>query len=63
MASLNKDILLAKHDQVNEDRLLHDPRNAKYTSHMIQNNIIAIMATLVREKYLVPFTKQVFTPY
>ena len=51
-ASLNKgnflEILgvLAKHDDFIEDTLLHGPRNAKYTSNMIQNNIIAIMATL-----------------
>ena len=42
--------LLGKHDKVVEDRLFYGPRNAKYTSHTIQNNIIAVMATLVRNK-------------
>ena len=42
--------LLAKHDPIVDDRLLHGPKNAKYTSHMIQNNIIAVMASLVRKQ-------------
>ena len=40
--------LVASHDCVVEERLSHGPRNAKYTSPTIQNNIISIMATLVR---------------
>ena len=40
--------LVASHDCVVEERLSHGPQNAKYTSPTIQNNIISIMATLVR---------------
>ena len=42
--------LVAKHDPIVKERLSHGPRNAKYTSHMIQNNIIAVMATLLRKR-------------
>lgn len=42
--------LVASHDPVIEDRLLHGPKNAKYTSPTIQNNILSIMAKLVRKK-------------
>ena len=40
--------LLSRHDQIIHDRLAHGPKNAKYTSPTIQNNIIAIMASQVR---------------
>ena len=40
--------LVAGHDSVVEEWLSHGPRNAKYTSPTIQNNILSIMATLVR---------------
>ena len=40
--------LVASHDCVVEERLSHGPRNAKYTSPTIQNNIISIMASLVK---------------
>jgi hypothetical protein len=40
--------LLAKHDKTINERLSFGPRNAKYTSPQIQNDIIGIMATLVR---------------
>ncbi len=55
-SSLNKGNLLeilgvlAKHDPIIEDRLFHGPRNAKYTSNMIQNNILAVMANHVRKQ-------------
>ena len=39
--------LVAKHDSVVEQRLLHGPRNAIYTS---QNTILNIMAKIVRSK-------------
>lgn len=41
--------LVASHDKVVEERLSVGPRNAKYTSHMIQNELISIMASLVRK--------------
>jgi hypothetical protein len=53
-SSLNKgnflEILnvIAKHDKVIEDKLLHGPQNAKYTSATIQNDIIGVMANQVR---------------
>ena len=42
--------LVAKHDPIVGERLFHGSRNAKYTSHMIQNNILAVMASLVRKQ-------------
>ena len=42
--------LVASHDPVVEERLSHGPQNAKYTSPTIQNNILSIMATLVRRR-------------
>ena len=42
--------LVAKHDPIVDDRLFHGPRNTKHTSHMIQNNIIAAMVSLVRKQ-------------
>ena len=53
-SSLNKgnflEILnvIAKHGKVIEEKLLHGPRNAKYTSATIQNDIIGVMANQVR---------------
>ena len=41
--------LVARHDQVIDDKLRNGPKNAKYTSHMIQNQIISIMASQVRQ--------------
>ena len=40
--------LVAKHDPIVEQRLLHGPRNAIYTSATIQNEILKIMGNLVR---------------
>ena len=40
--------LLSSHDQIIHDRLENGPKNAKYTSPMIQNSIITIMASQVR---------------
>jgi len=40
--------LVAKHDEVVESRLSFLPRNAVYTSPKIQNDLIAIMAGMVR---------------
>lgn len=42
--------LVAKHDPNVQQRLLHGPRNAVYTSPKIQNTILTIMANLVRKK-------------
>lgn len=42
--------LLSKYDDIVRDRLEKGPRNAIYTSHGIQNTIINIMATIVRNK-------------
>ncbi|XP_011403267.1 PREDICTED: zinc finger MYM-type protein 1-like [Amphimedon queenslandica] len=52
--------LLSKHDPAVNERLSHGPRNAKYTSHMIQNNIIAVMATLVRKNICISIQKAGF---
>lgn len=40
--------------------LFHGPRNAKYTSHMIQNNILGIMASLVRKQICLSVQKARF---
>lgn len=42
--------VIARHDSVVKDRLNHGPRNAMYSSPTIQNNILSIMASLVRRK-------------
>ena len=42
--------LVAKHDPVVAERLFHGPRNAVYTSPKMQNDIINIMARIVRQK-------------
>ena len=42
--------LVTKHDPIVEERLFHGLRNGKYTSHMIQNNILVVMASLVRKQ-------------
>lgn len=42
--------LVAKHDPVVAERLFHGPRNAVYTSPRIQNDIINIMASIVRQQ-------------
>ncbi len=40
--------VVAKHDPLVQQRLLHGPRNAVYTSPNIQNTILNIMANIVR---------------
>uniref|UniRef100_A0A1X7UUC3 Uncharacterized protein n=1 Tax=Amphimedon queenslandica TaxID=400682 RepID=A0A1X7UUC3_AMPQE len=47
--------LVAKHDPIVDDRPFYGPRNAKYTSQMIQNNIFGIMASLVRKQICLTF--------
>ena len=42
--------LVAKHDPVVAERLFHGPRNAVYTSPKVQNDIISILAGIVRHK-------------
>lgn len=42
--------LVAKHDPIVKDKLAHNLRNATYTSPEIQNNIINIMASMVRKE-------------
>uniref|UniRef100_A0A1X7U276 DUF4371 domain-containing protein n=1 Tax=Amphimedon queenslandica TaxID=400682 RepID=A0A1X7U276_AMPQE len=42
--------LLLKYDDIVGDQLEKGPHNAIYTSHSIQNTIIYIMATIVRNK-------------
>ena len=42
--------LVAKHDPVVAEKFFHGPRNAFYTSPKIQNNIINIMANMVRQQ-------------
>ena len=39
--------LVAKHDPVVADRLIHGPKNAIYTSPKVQNDVINIMANMV----------------
>lgn len=41
--------LLSRYDPVVGDRLNRGPANALYTSHNIQNTIINIMASIVRQ--------------
>lgn len=48
------------HDPIVNDRLFHGPRNAKYTSHTIQNNILGIMASLVRKQICLSVQKARF---
>ena len=52
--------LVASHDPVVEERLSHGPQNAKYTSPTIQNNILSIMATLVRRRICASIQKSGF---
>ena len=40
--------LIAKHDAVINDRIKDGPRNAQYTSHSIQNEILHLLANKVR---------------
>ena len=42
--------LVAKHDPVVAEKFFHGPRNTLYTSPRIQNNIINIMANMVRQQ-------------
>jgi hypothetical protein len=42
--------LLAKHDAIIAKKMLHGPQNARYTSKDIQNELIAVMADLVRDQ-------------
>ena len=42
--------LVARHDPVVADRLFHGPKNAIYTSPIVQNEIINIMANIVRRQ-------------
>ena len=42
--------LMARHDPIVSDRLQNGPQNAKYTSPLIQNTIIGIMASKIRQK-------------
>ena len=42
--------LIAKHDAVVAERIAEGPKNAKYTSKDIQNEVIGIMADLVRDQ-------------
>ena len=42
--------LIAKHDPVVKQRLSDGPKNALYTSADIQNELLNIMASMVREK-------------
>lgn len=42
--------LLSKYDPIIADRLCRDPQNALYTSHNIQNAIINIMGSYVRQQ-------------
>ena len=42
--------LVTKHDPIVKDKLVHNLRNATYTSPEIQNNIINIMASMVRKE-------------
>ena len=51
---------VASHDFVVEERLSHGPRNAKYTSPTIQNNILSIMSTLVRRRICASVKKSGF---
>ena len=41
--------LVAKHDPVVQHMLTNGPRNASYTSADIQNQLLSIMASMVRE--------------
>ena len=41
--------LLSKYDPIITDRLSRGPKNALYTSHNIQNTIINIMGSIVRQ--------------
>ena len=52
--------LVASHDPVVEERLSHGPQNAKYTSSTIQNNILSIIATLVRRRICASIQKSGF---
>ena len=42
--------LVASHDTTVQERLLHGPRNAVYTSPDIQNSLLNVMANMVRKK-------------
>ncbi len=42
--------VLAKHDSIIQERLSNGPRNAMYTSPMIQNTMLSIMAEIVQRK-------------
>ena len=42
--------VLAKHDPIIQDRLSNGPRNATYTSPMIQNTVLSIMAENVQRQ-------------
>ena len=42
--------LVASHDATVQERLLHGPRNAVYTSPDIQNSLLNVMANMVRKK-------------
>lgn len=41
--------LLTRYNPIAHDRLLNGPQNAKYTSPLIQNTIIGIMASQIRQ--------------
>ena len=43
--------LLAKSNPGLKDHLEHGPQNARYTSKTIQNEVIAVMANLIRDYF------------
>ena len=52
--------VVAARDPVVEQRLLHQPKNAKYTHHSIQVEILPLLAQMIHRKSRLRFTKPHF---